>query len=133
MKLLAKSLLLLASPLVASATEPMNWQDVRVADTVALTQGLSLKSASGEAIELAADTKWLVEETFPLPSLPAIDIVLVAKGCEQPERESGMELVLPAGARERSEVGVQLSRECRLEIFIETKDFSGRSFLRAAE
>jgi hypothetical protein len=105
------------------------WNDPEAGDRLALTQKITLGPAS-----FVAGTSLRLEEKEPLavPGAPLMYLRLTEEKCEHPEWESEMEIVTPAGNEEASAVGVQLSKDCNWEIYIEQKDMLTPSFFAAA-
>lgn len=117
---------------LSSFAANLNWQDLRSDEALVLTQKLPLETADGKSLEIAAGSKVSVTEVLPLDGIDVVDADLKLENCEA-ELASEMAIILPEGGAEKSEVGVQLSKGCELEVFIEVKDFGGISFFEAVK
>ena len=109
-----------------------DWTELEVAEVYVLGQGLKLTGLRGEKIEIEKGADYRLEEIAPLDGLSVVEYTFAAEKCDEPAQESEMELILPEDSPPgaNSEVGVQLVPECRLEIYVETKDLGHPSFYR---
>ncbi len=114
----------LAHPPVSS------WSDLKVDSQYVLEQEIVLSGPRGERIVLLSGHDTILKEIQPLDGISVVQYVFTPETCRTPSEESEMELVLPEDGKSGSEVGVQLRADCRLEIFVETKDLNGLSFYR---
>ncbi len=115
-----------------SHADALDWMDLEKSELYLLSQDLALTGLRGEKIEIEAEAPYRLSEVTPLDGLSVVEYVFDAETCEEPAQESEMELILPEDTEPgaNAEVGVQLVPECRLEIFVETKDLGRPSLYR---
>lgn len=123
---------LLASAPAFAHVGATDWMDLEKSEIYLLSQDLTLTGLRGEKIEIETASEYRLAEITPLDGLSVVEYVFAAEKCEEPAQESEMELILPNDSEPgaNAEVGVQLVPECRLEIFVETKDLGRPSLYR---
>ena len=94
----------------------LSWMDLEPASPVRLTEKVTLGEPS-----FPAGTRLFLEEKEGL-GIPVVRYKLREADCAHPEWESEMVIITPRGNEESSAVGVQLSRGCTWEVFVEQKD-----------
>jgi hypothetical protein len=109
----------------------VNWQDLRIDDEVGLTQDIELEAKDGSIVELDSELKMrLVDLEGMGGGLSLVKATFGIDGCADPAMETELMVVLPKRGAANAEVGVQIEKECRLGIFIETKDYGTPSFFK---
>jgi hypothetical protein len=136
MKMLALRICLLSfMSLVAGSAfaGELAWQDMRVGDAVVLTQDIELAKKDGSVVELIREEGMRLLDLEGMGGgLSLVKATFALVSCEDPALETEMMLVLPKRGAENAEVGVQIALDCRLEIYIETKDYGTPSFFQSA-
>lgn len=102
--------------LALSLFAALSWMDLEPSQGVQLTEKVTLGEPS-----FPAGTRLLLEEKEGL-GIPVVRYKLREAECAHPEWESEMAIITPRGNEESSAVGVQLSRGCAWEVFVEQKD-----------
>jgi hypothetical protein len=128
------SIFILTFPLWASPqnNSRVNWQDLEKDQALVLEMDLEFFKNNQDSLKLDKGMKYFLKDLYPLDGISVIFIELETPDCRPEVAGQIAEMIIvnpteDSTPRDRS-VGVALDLNCRIEIFVETVDFSTNSF-----
>ncbi len=122
--------LLIALLLVSSNALAIDWYNLEAYQDLKVTQSFQLKQqiSSGSILEIVEGQKFTLNEIVGLDMINVTLFKLHYKNCPGPAMVTDMEIIPVKNTSPVVEIGAQLTQNCILEIFIESKDLMTESF-----
>lgn len=102
------------------------WNDISFDQKIFLNQEIFFEK---EQIKLSKETVFILKDQFPLEQIKVEFFKFKLKKCSNPNIETEMILIDPKQKDDNS-VGVQITKDCILEVFVEFKDLYDQSFFK---
>lgn len=106
-----------------------DWNSMEVGTTYKLTQGFSLPQLerSGSSMEFSKGDEVVLNDIIPLDMINVMLYEFAYKNCPGAEMKTDMEIIPVQGTSPVVEIGAQFERNCKLQIFFETRDIYSES------
>lgn len=107
----------------------IDWNDLEDGSTYKLTQGFTLPQLerSGSNLEVMVGDQLVLAETVPLDMINVVLYIFDYKNCPGPQMLTDMEIIPVNGTSPVVEIGAQLEKNCKLHVYIETRDLMSNS------
>lgn len=124
--------LFLALCLISFNVFAVEWNDLELDTNYKLTQSFSLKQLGPQAssLDIMAGEQVVLRDIIGLDMIKVTLFQFEYKNCPGPQMKTDMEIVPVNNTSPVVEIGAQLVENCKLEIFIETKDLMTESFVK---
>ncbi len=101
-----------------------DWDSLEIGSTYKLTQGFSLPQLerSGSSVEFMKGEEVELTDIIGLEMIKVVLYELNYKNCPGSEMKTDMEIIPVQGTSPVVEIGAELEKGCKLQIFIEAKD-----------
>jgi len=108
----------------------IDWNDLEDGSNYKLIQGFSLPQLerSGSILEVMPGDQVVLAETVPLDMINVVLYIFDYKNCPGPQMLTDMEIIPVNGTSPVVEIGAQLEKNCKLHVYIETRDLMSNSF-----
>ena len=100
------------------------WSSIAVEDTVFLAQDLEIHNTD---LLLPRTSRMRVTEVSSMDMINVYLYKVKAESCSHPSATSELELYTVQQRRGQTTIGIELLKNCRLEIYVEKKDHKTRS------
>jgi hypothetical protein len=117
-----KSILVALFCLFSFSAIAMPWQEIEVDTDVILKQEIFFEK---EGFKIPKNTKFIVEDFMGLPQINVSLIKLILPKCKFSNLSTEMILATDEGGE--AVVGLQLQKDCLLEVFVENQDLNKSS------
>lgn len=100
----------------------ITWQEIETDTKINLNKEVFFEK---EGFKIPPQTKFVVEDFYGLPQINVSLIQLTMVNCKFPEVTT--EMILASDENGEAVVGLQLGKNCRLEVFVENRDLDKNS------
>ncbi|GEM_PF-6135080 len=127
-----RSLLVLLAIVLSSQVYAGNWNDLEIGQDYTLNQEIQLisNSPSNGQFHILAGTKLNLTDLIPLDMISVLLYQFSLPGCPGNDFETQMEIIPVQETSPLVEIGAQVASNCKLEIFIETKDIYSEAIVK---
>lgn len=116
------SLFLICALALSAQASDLKWSEVEESTLVSLQE---IRHSSGQ--EFSVGTKFQFQDLVVGGGF--LSFQFRGEKCRNAEIVSDeIDLIIPPGGNERTSVGVQVGKDCLLQVFVETKDLQTQSF-----
>lgn len=108
----------------------VSWNDLEVSQDYKLTQSFQLPQLerSGSLLDISEGDRVTLSDIIPLDMINVVLLQFDYKKCPGSAMKTDMEIIPVKNTSPVVEIGAQLETGCKLEIFIESRDFMSESF-----
>jgi len=112
------------------AAQTVVWNDLELEQPVKITQSIRLKQLqrAGTYLDIILGQNFVLRDIIGLDSVKVVMFKFDYKNCPGHQMVTDMEIIPVKNTSPVVEIGAQLTENCKLEIFIETKDLMTTSF-----
>lgn len=112
--------------LVSSQVFAVDWTDLEVDHSYKITQSFQLTQLerSGAMLDVTQGQQVTLKDIVPLalPGFPMVLFIFDYQSCPGPAMRTDQEIIPVQGTSPMVEVGVELEKNCELNVYLESKD-----------
>ena len=112
------------------AAQPSVWNNLELRQSVKITQSFRLKQLqrARSYLDILQGQRFVLNDIIGLDAVNVVMFKFDYLNCPGPQMVTDMEIIPVKNTSPVVEIGAQLTENCKLEIFIETKDLMTTSF-----